>query len=138
TLTGGAVPAGQADLRVLNSAQEIVTLTDTTMVTSQALGVQTPAAQANGGGLNSSLGETTITTTAPLANGANTIVTFTLGVQQYGAFRFAIVAEGLNTALQGVSGALEVCGTINAVGAGGLVVDQCSPTAVTVASFTAT
>jgi hypothetical protein len=65
------------------------------MVTGQALTLQTPAAQASGGGLNSSLAEGVITTTAPLANGASTVVEFNLGVEVTGQFRFYIVVEAL-------------------------------------------
>src|SRR2546423_5669474 len=86
TLTGGAVPAGTADLRVLNSPAQTIMLTDTTTVSGQALTVQTPPTQASGGGLNTSLAEGIITTTAPLANGASTVVEFNLGVMQAGSF----------------------------------------------------
>lgn len=95
TLTGGTVPAGQADIRVLNSPTQTITLTDTTTVTAQALTLQTPPAQADGGGLNSTLAEGVITTTAPLANGASTVVEFNLGVQVNGSFRFYINVEAL-------------------------------------------
>lgn len=95
TLTLGPVPPGQADVRVLNSPTQTITLTDTTSVTAQALTVQTPAAQASGGGLNSSLAEGVITTTAPLANGASTVVEFNLGVQTPGNFRFYVNVEAL-------------------------------------------
>jgi hypothetical protein len=95
TLTGAPLPPGQADLRVLNSPTQTITLTDTTTVTAQALTLQTPAAQASGGGLNSSLAEGVITTTAPLANGASTVVEFNLGVQTAGQFRFFINVEAL-------------------------------------------
>lgn len=95
TLTLGPVPPGQADVRVLNSPTQSITLTDTTSVTGQALTVQTPAAQASGGGFNSSLAEGIITTTAPLANGASTIVEFNLGVQLPGLFRLYIAVEAL-------------------------------------------
>lgn len=95
TLTGAPLPPGTADLRVLNSPTQTITLTDTTSVTGQALTLQTPAAQANGGGLNSSLAEGVITTTAPLANGASTVVEFNLGVQTPGLFRFYVVVEAL-------------------------------------------
>lgn len=94
TLTTPAVP-GQADLRVLNSPTQTITLTDTTSVTGQALTLQTPPAQASGGGLNSSLSEGVITTTAPLANGASTVVEFNLGVQTSGNFKFYINIEAL-------------------------------------------
>lgn len=95
TLTGDPLPPGQADLRVLNSPTQTITLTDTTTVTAQALTLQTPAAQASGGGLNSSLAEGIITTTAPLANGASTVVEFNLGVQTPGTFRFYVNVEAL-------------------------------------------
>ena len=95
TFTLGFVPPGTADVRVLNSPTQTITLTDTTMVTSQALTVQTPAAQTNGGGLNSTLAEGIVTTTAPLANGASTIVEFNLGVQLTGAYRFYVNIEAL-------------------------------------------
>jgi hypothetical protein len=95
TLTSAALPPGQADVRILNSPTQTVTLTDTTNVTAQALTLQTPAAQASGGGLNSTLAEGVITTNAPLANGASTIVEFNLGVQTTGVFRFLVNIEAL-------------------------------------------
>ena len=95
TLTGAPIPPGQADLRVLNSPTQTITLTDTSTVTGQALTLQTPAAQASGGGLNSSLGEGVITTTNPLANGSSTVVEFNLGVQTPGQLRFFINVEAL-------------------------------------------
>ncbi len=42
TLTSASVPPGQADIRVLNSPTQSITLTDTTSVTGQALTLQTP------------------------------------------------------------------------------------------------
>ena len=93
--TLGNTVAGQADLRLLNSALQTITLTDTSNVTLQATTVQTPPTQPNGGGLNSSLAEGVITTTAPLANGATTCTQFLLGVQQTGTFRFYVVVEAL-------------------------------------------
>jgi subtilisin-like proprotein convertase family protein len=95
TLTLGTTPPGQADVRALNSPTQTITLTDTSSVTAQALTLQTPAAQASGGGLNSSLAEGIITTSAPLANGASTIVEFNLGVQVTGNFRFLVNIEAL-------------------------------------------
>ncbi len=95
TLTSDPLPPGQADVRALNSPAQTVTLTDTTTVNSQALTLQTPPTQASGGGLNSSLAEGIITTTAPLANGASTVVEFNLGVQTPGFFRFFINVEAL-------------------------------------------
>jgi hypothetical protein len=91
--TLGNTAAGQAELRVLNSPLQAIALTDTTSVSLQATTVQTPPTQASGGGLNTSLSEGVITTTAPLANGATTCVQFLLGVQQSGSFRFYVVVE---------------------------------------------
>jgi hypothetical protein len=95
TLTSATVPPGQADIRVLSSPTQTITLTDTSTVTGQALTLQTPAAQDLGGGLNSTLGEGIITTTAPMANGASTVVEFNLGVQTPGNFRFYVTIEAL-------------------------------------------
>lgn len=95
SLVGGMLGVNQADLRVLNSPTQTITLTDTSTVTGQALTLQTPAAQANGGGLNSSLAEGVITTTNPLANGSSTVVEFNLGVQTPGNFRFYVNVEAL-------------------------------------------
>jgi subtilisin-like proprotein convertase family protein len=95
TLQGGVLAPGSADVRALNSPLQTITLTDTTSVTSQALTLQTPPAQTGGGGLNSSLAEGIITTTAPLANGASTFVEFNLGVQTTGNFRFFVTIEAL-------------------------------------------
>jgi subtilisin-like proprotein convertase family protein len=91
--TLGNTGAGLADMRVLSSPLQAITITDASSVTLQATTVQTPATQASGGGLNSTLSEGVITTTAPLAAGATTCVQFTLGVQQSGTFRFYVVVE---------------------------------------------
>lgn len=93
--TLGNTTSDQADLRVLSSAASTVTLPDSTSVTSAALTLQTPSAQAVGGGINSSLGEGIVTTSAPLAVGATTCTTFTLGVQRAGRFSFFVNTEGL-------------------------------------------
>jgi uncharacterized repeat protein (TIGR01451 family) len=112
TLTGGAVPVGFGDMRVLNSPAQTITLTDTSTITSQALTLQTPAAQALGGGLNSSLAEGVITPTALLANGADTYVEFNLGVQTAGPYSVTILAEGL---IQGVIGGASAVDTFTSI-----------------------
>lgn len=115
TRKGGAPPTGgKADLRLLNSPAQTITLTDLSMVNAQALTLQTPAAQASGGGLNSSMAEGVITTTAPLANGASTVVEFNLGVEQYGDYTVGIIVEGLNPQLTGVSGVYRISGKVSA------------------------
>lgn len=115
TLTGGAAPAGQLDLRALNSPTQTITLTDTTTVTAQALTLQTPAAQPLGGGLNSSLAEGVITTTAPLANGASTVVEFNFGVNTAGSLPYAItiIAEGLPQSGVGGVSAMDTFSVVN-------------------------
>lgn len=95
TLTGTPIPPGQADLRVLDSPNQTITLTDKSTVFVRALTLQTPAVQVNGGGLNSSLGEGFITTSTRLLNGESTVVEFNLGVQVPGTFRFYVNVEAL-------------------------------------------
>jgi hypothetical protein len=113
TLVGGAPVAGVADLRVLNTALEAAVPTTAGPVDSQALTLQTPPTQALGGGLNSSLGEGVITTTLPLANGASTFVSFTLGVNVQGPYRFVVILEGDSVPLTPVGGVFSACGDLN-------------------------
>ncbi len=94
--TPGYVPGGsQSDMRVLNSSNITVTLTDGTPVLVQGTTVELPPAQTSGGGLNSSLAVGSITLSTPLAVGANAKVQFVLGVQQGGSFRFTVNVEAL-------------------------------------------
>jgi hypothetical protein len=64
-------------------------------VTMRATTLETPPAQPNGGGYNSTLSVGTITLGTPLANGASANVNFLLGIQQTGTFRFLIIIEAL-------------------------------------------
>jgi hypothetical protein len=73
-------PAGTADLRVLTSSN---------------LTVETPPAQAVGGGLNTSAAPPIVTFAAPIANGANIPIDFVFGVMQTGCFRFIVNVEAL-------------------------------------------
>jgi hypothetical protein len=99
--------AGTADLRVLTSSAVTIsgindpatcasTGTPATVpcqVTAQVTTLETPPAQANGGGYNS-----TVTVTLPgpgLANNASIDVNFKLGVVTTGNFRFLIIVEAL-------------------------------------------
>jgi hypothetical protein len=95
-------PAGTADLRVLTSSN---------------LTVETPPAQALGGGLNTSV-TPVVTFAAPLANGANIPIDFVFGVMQTGCFHFIVIAEALP---DGSSSSFGFGGT---AGAG-----SCAPTA---------
>ncbi|WP_175526107.1 choice-of-anchor D domain-containing protein [Paracidovorax konjaci] len=108
TYTGGAPPAGQSDLRLLGSPVQTITLSDATQVTTAALAVQTPPAQAMGGGVNTSVADSAVTTTAPLAVGASRTVEFNLGVNTAGTlpYRFTVIAEALYA--QGFGGATAV------------------------------
>jgi hypothetical protein len=64
-------------------------------VTAKGLTLETPPAQSNGGGWNSTLAAGSITLTAPLANGASVDVNFLLGVQTTGQFRFFVNIEAV-------------------------------------------
>jgi Bacterial Ig domain/Calx-beta domain/Lamin Tail Domain len=88
-------PTGFADLRAITSSNITVTKADSTMVTVTGTTLETPPAQPNGGGLNSTLSSGTITTATPLAAGASINVQFLLGVQQSGSFRFFVIIEAL-------------------------------------------
>jgi hypothetical protein len=89
--TLGNVTAGQADLRVLNSTADTLTMTDgVTTVTLDAITIDTVPAQPNGGGLNS-----TLNLANPLASGASVNVEFKLGVMTNGAYRFFVNVEAL-------------------------------------------
>lgn len=115
TRKGGAAPSGtQADLRLLNSGSVTLALTGGGSATTQPLTLQTPATQSSGGGLNSSLSETTITTTAPLADGATTNVEFAFGIEKYGDFEVGFIVEALTVTLQGVSGHYAALGKVTA------------------------
>jgi hypothetical protein len=92
------VPVGVADLRARTSVTTNVSLsaacgggTDSV----KGLTLDTPPAQALGGGFNSTLSAGTITLATPLAPGAAIDVQFLLGVQQQGGFRFFVTVEAL-------------------------------------------
>ncbi|HVG38553.1 MAG TPA: hypothetical protein VM870_04660 [Pyrinomonadaceae bacterium] len=93
--TLGNTTAAQADLRVLSSTARAVTNTASATVNLSALALQTPPTQPVGGGVNSSVGVTAITTTVPLAAGASIDLEFTLGVMRDGPFRFIVNVEAL-------------------------------------------
>jgi hypothetical protein len=66
-------------------------------VTLQGTTLETPAAQPNGGGLNSSLSVGSVSLATPLAAGASVNVQFLLGVQTNGTYRFVCELEALPT-----------------------------------------
>ena len=102
-LTTFPQPAGTADLRLLTSSN---------------LTVETPPAQALGGGLNTSAAPPIVTFATPIANGANIPIDFVFGVMQTGCFHFVVTAEALP------GGANTVFGFQGTAGAG-----ACAPTA---------
>ena len=65
------------------------------LVTVRGTTLETPPAQPNGGGWNSSLSVGFVTLSAPLANGASIDVQFLLGVQTTGTFRFFVNVEAV-------------------------------------------
>jgi hypothetical protein len=99
-------PAGTADLRLLDSSN---------------LTVETPPAQAMGGGLHASAAPPIVTFAAPIANGANIPIDFVFGVNQTGCFRFVVTAEALP------GGANTVFGFGGTAGAGGACIPTAAP-----------
>jgi hypothetical protein len=92
-MTTYPVPSGVADMRLRSSGTVQVTRTDGSVVTAQAMTLQTPPAQPNGGGFNSTVAVGTITLPEPLQPGASVHVQFLLGLQSTGSFRFFINIE---------------------------------------------
>jgi hypothetical protein len=95
-----------------------VTVADLRVLSSSNLTVETPPAQALGGGLNSSVAPLVVTFAAPLANGANIPIDFVFGLMQTGCFHFIVIAEALP------GGASAVFGFGGTAGSG-----TCAPTA---------
>jgi hypothetical protein len=99
-----SVPGGIADLRALTSTSVVVSgITDNgtctaagqstpCSITVQGTTLETPPAQAIGGGHNSTF---TVNLGTPLAAGASVNVQFLLGVQQTGSFKFFFNIEAL-------------------------------------------
>ncbi len=97
---------GTADLRVITSSAAVISgindpatcastgapATPPCTVTAQVTALETPPAQANGGGYNSTV---TVSIPGGLANNASVDVNFTLGVVQTGTFRFKLIIEAL-------------------------------------------
>ena len=84
--------AGAADLRARTSSTITVqTGSGNKLVRGTAL--EAPPAQANGGGVNSTLAAGTITTATALAAGASISLRFLFGVEQAGDYDIAIVLE---------------------------------------------
>jgi len=94
--TPGYTPGGaQADMRVLSCSDFTATITGGAQVLVRGTTLETPPAQAMGGGLHSSLSVGVISLSQPLAPGQSISVQFLLGVQQSGTFRFFFAVEAL-------------------------------------------
>ncbi|MFZ0063444.1 MAG: Calx-beta domain-containing protein, partial [Pyrinomonadaceae bacterium] len=89
------VPGGTADLRARTIGPATVTITGGSMVSVQGTVLETPPAQPNAGGYNSTLSAVTVTLATPIAVGATINVQLLTGVQQNGSFRFFINVEAL-------------------------------------------
>ncbi|MFN2510476.1 MAG: beta strand repeat-containing protein [Pyrinomonadaceae bacterium] len=108
-ITTFPVPAGTADLRALSSLNVSINgvmdpgtcaatgtpATPPCMVNAEGTTLETPPAQPNGGGLNSSMAAGTVTTGTPVVNGASINLQFLFGVQQGGSFRVFVIVEAL-------------------------------------------
>lgn len=94
--------AGAADLRARSSSAVVVAgVNDAATcggstpcnVSVQGTTLEQPPVQTSGGGVNSSLGVSTITLATPLASGASVDVHLLFGVQQQGNYHLSIVVE---------------------------------------------
>lgn len=100
-LTTFPAPSGFADLRPRTSTAVVATVdrapcgSGTSNVTVQGTTLEQPPSQPNGGGFNSTLSVGSVTAGTPLANGASIDVRFLMGIQQRGAFKLRMLAEGL-------------------------------------------
>ncbi|HKR60354.1 MAG TPA: hypothetical protein VJS64_11525, partial [Pyrinomonadaceae bacterium] len=95
-ITGFPPAAGFADLRAVTSTSGSDTQPcPSGTVAFEGLTLETPPAQATGGGFNSSLAAGTITIAVPIAPGATINVNFLMNIMQAGNFRFLVNVEAL-------------------------------------------
>ncbi|MET0624586.1 MAG: Calx-beta domain-containing protein [Pyrinomonadaceae bacterium] len=97
--------AGDADMRAVSSGSVSVmsindpgTCSPTAVpctLTIEGTTLETPPAQTEGGGYNSTLSAGTVTLATPLANNTAVNLQFVLGIEQPGKFRFYIIIEAL-------------------------------------------
>jgi hypothetical protein len=103
-MTTAPAAGPNADLRALNSINEIVPVSVGGPVSVGATTLEVPPAQAAGGGLNGTLTVPTVTNATPLGAGSTANLQFTLGVQVTGVFNFCLVPEG-----EGATASAPVC-----------------------------
>jgi hypothetical protein len=97
TFNSPVVIGSQAQLRGLNSGSSVVTV-QAVPTAVEGTSIETPPAQASGGGLNSSYGRSVVAGTiinTPIAPGQTVNVQFVLGVQVTGNYRFYVNIEAL-------------------------------------------
>ncbi|MBD0324889.1 MAG: hypothetical protein ICV68_00575, partial [Pyrinomonadaceae bacterium] len=94
-ITGYPFMTGTSDIRFINSGSTVATRSDGTNVFVQGTTLETPPAQINGGGWNSSATAHDVTMSTPLQPNQSISLQFMLGVQETGYFRFFIVIEAL-------------------------------------------
>jgi hypothetical protein len=94
-ITGYPYVAGTSDVRAINSTSTVVTRSDGSNVLVRGTTLETPPAQINGGGWNSTLSSNDVTLSTPIYPNQGISLQFLLGVQQSGYFRFFIVVETL-------------------------------------------
>lgn len=94
-ITGYPYMAGTSDVRAISSTDMLVARTTGSIVMVNGTTLETPPAQINGGGWNSTLSANDITLSSPLQPNQGYSLQFMLGVQQSGAFRFFIIVEAL-------------------------------------------
>jgi endonuclease G len=108
-------PAGYADLRAISSGSVSVTVTGGANKSVLGTTLETPPAQAKGGGNNSTLAAGTIALNSALADGASIDLQFVLGVQNGGTFRFYVNVEAVTQAPASASEHLVMGNPSNAV-----------------------
>ncbi|MDT7540993.1 MAG: hypothetical protein QOE33_897 [Acidobacteriota bacterium] len=86
---------GTADLRARTSTTSVISITGGSSKTAEALTLEEPPTQPNGGAYNSTLSAGTISLLSPLAPGSSKSFNFLLGVQGAGNFRFFVIVEAL-------------------------------------------
>jgi CSLREA domain-containing protein len=89
--------SGEADLRVVSSNAEVINLLSGSTKTANALTLEEPPNQTTqqGGGINSTITDNTITFATPLASNATVSVNYWLRIVAGGRFRFFVNIEAL-------------------------------------------
>jgi hypothetical protein len=90
-----ALPSGSVNVMAVDDAGTCGAAATPCAVTVQGTTLETPPAQPEGGGYNSTLAAGTVTTATPLAPGASINLHFVLGIETTGKFRFYIIVEAL-------------------------------------------